>query len=233
MTAWEEIERARSLELKNEDGEPVELKLLPPYSEAQLEQLSAAVGKPLPRELVEFLHRCGGVEGFYINFGSPEALPPTTHRWPWAQVFPHCVRIAGLDGDEWILDVNSTTSEVAPVFYAAHEGGVFFHSPSLADFVHRAVADLEHEPEEDLIWKFERNQGALKQEAAAASPDEAVRAFAASLDHRFTIMDLRNAEIGRGFWYGHSNELRRQGEERIFAWAKPERVGLWKRLFSR
>ena len=58
---------------------------------------------------------------------------------------------------------------------------------------------------------------------------------AAGLDDRFLFVDLRAPEIGMGFsWgrYGPRTQVRRDGDERLFAYARPEKKpGLRGRLF--
>lgn len=65
--------------------------------------------------------------------------------------------------------------------------------------------------------------------------DDELRAFAAMLDDRYTIVDLRTAEIGMGFsWgrYGPATRVRRDGYRLLFAYAPPEpRPSLLRRLF--
>lgn len=57
MTAWEEIERARSQKLVDEDGRPVQLVTAPPLSDDEIEGVARRVGAALPLELVELLLR--------------------------------------------------------------------------------------------------------------------------------------------------------------------------------
>ena len=73
--------------------------------------------------------------------------------------------------------------------------------------------------------------------AAALEGDDALRAFAATLDGRYTIVDLRTPTIGMGFsWgrHGPATEIRRDGYRRLFGYAPAEpkpKSGLLGRLF--
>ena len=63
-----------------------------------------------------------------------------------------------------------------------------------------------------------------------------MRAFAAELDERFELADMRNAPVGMGFsWgrYGRRSELRRFERERIFAVGRPKSRGLLARIRGR
>jgi hypothetical protein len=87
------------------------------------------------------------------------------------------------------------------------------------------------------VWRT--NPGALTHAMALASPDEGVRAFAGTLDEAWTIVDLRAADLGAGFSWGRFGgwprpRLRRYGDARLFAYAKPEpKPGWFSRLFGR
>src|SRR5438105_1623967 len=76
------------------------------------------------------------------------------------------------------------------------------------------------------VWS--KNPGVIPYADALKSGDAAVRAFADELDPGFEIVDLRSVPPGMGFsWgrYGMRTQLRRFGEERIFAYAREEKRG--------
>ncbi len=84
----------------------------------------------------------------------------------------------------------------------------------------------------------ERTPGLITQPEALQSQDQAIREFAQSLEPNYLIFDMRNVEPGMGFsWsrYGHKNsESKRFGEERIFAYSRPEaKRGFFARLFGK
>ncbi len=82
---------------------------------------------------------------------------------------------------------------------------------------------------------LEAEPGAMTRAGAAASTDPALRAFAATLDDRFLVVDLRRAELGAGFaWgrFGPDTTIRRAGLQRIFACAPPA-PGRWNPLRHR
>ena len=85
------------------------------------------------------------------------------------------------------------------------------------------------------VWRT--NPGTIAHAAALASTDETIRAFAATLDETWTVVDMRAAEPGFGFsWgrFGPRTRLRRHGDARLFAYAPPERKpGLLSRLLGR
>ena len=231
MSAWEEIERGRSLKLVDEDGEAVELVLAPPLSQAEIDDVARRAGIALPSELVDLLRCCGGIDGVLdlVDFSGR-----TVNSFDGEELFPHALPIAqdGF-GNFWVLDLTSTTTEVAPVFFACHDAPVLlYQSPDLAHFVrevvqmnvppHRSLVDDVHTDRLFHVWR--KNPGTLTRAAAAQAQDPVLRAFAAVLDDRFLVVDLRRMGIGMGFsWgrYGPDTVIRRHGEERIFAYAKP------------
>jgi hypothetical protein len=69
--------------------------------------------------------------------------------------------------------------------------------------------------------------------AETANGDEVLREFAKTLDERFTVVDLRRPQVGMGFsWgrHGPRTEVRRHGDERVFAYAAPAKRSLWSKL---
>jgi hypothetical protein len=146
-------------------------------------------------------------------------------------------------GNFWVLDLTPGDDEEAPVFFACHDPPVvLYQSPGLGHFLHETFrmsvpphASLVDDVHEDRLFDvWGTNSGALSHEAALAG-DSRLRAFAAGLDDRFLFVDLRSPEIGMGFsWgrYGPRTQVRRDGDERLFAYARPEKKsGRLSRLF--
>jgi hypothetical protein len=63
MSAFEAIKRAQATNLVDEDGDEVELELLPALPPADVESLADEIGVPLPRELRVLLERTSGIDG--------------------------------------------------------------------------------------------------------------------------------------------------------------------------
>lgn len=103
MSAWDEIERARSLKLVDEDGSPIELPVAPPLSQAEVDDVARHAGIALPNELVELLRRCGGIDGVLdlVDFSGR-----TVNSFGGEDLFPHALPIAqdGF-GHFWVLDL--------------------------------------------------------------------------------------------------------------------------------
>jgi hypothetical protein len=243
LTAWEEIERARSLELTDEDGNTVELGLAPPLSDAELEELAERVGIAIPAELEQLLRRCRGLDGLLeqVDFSGE-----TLDGFGLEGVFPHPLPIAhdGF-GNYWVLDLASGTSRAAPVYFACHDAPVLlYQGPDLAHFTrelirmnvppHASAIDDVHEDRLFEVWR--KNPGTVSRAEALASSDRELRAFAETLDDRFTVVDLRDAKVGMGFSWGRHGPrtiVRRHGSLPVFASAPPESRGLWSRLTGR
>ena len=147
-------------------------------------------------------------------------------------------------GNFWVLDITPQPPRVAPVFFACHDAPVIlFQSPDLADFLaemfrmsvppHQSLVDDVHKDRLFVVWR--KNPGVIDQPTASASPDPALRSFAAGLPEHFQIVDLRHVDPGMGFsWgrYGPRNEVRRHGHKRIFGYAKPANGGFFAKLFG-
>jgi hypothetical protein len=71
--------------------------------------------------------------------------------------------------------------------------------------------------------------------SALAATDPDICRFAATLDSRFQVIDLRQPQPGMGFsWgrYGPKTKVRRDGQNRLFAYAKPVKTGFFSKLFG-
>jgi hypothetical protein len=242
MTAIEQIKALQSARLVEENGEPVDLELLPPATPSQVEALQQQLGQPLPAELRAVLGFCSGIKGCLdaIDFtGASLAFGAE-------EIFPRGLPIAADGcGNFWVLDLTPQTTQAAPVFFACHDAPVIlYQSADIASFLaevfrmytppHKSL--VEDVPGDRLFEVWRKNPGVIDRAAALAGSDEALRAFAAGLPEHFQIVDLRDVSPGMGFsWgrYGPRTEVRRHGFERIFGYGKPPRTGLFAKLFGR
>ncbi len=243
MTAWEEIERACSQRLVNEDSNPVELVTLAPLTEQEIADVAGRVRTPLPAELIQLLRRYGGLEGVLqqVDFSGR-----TIDGFESEEIFPHGLPIAHDGcGNFWVLDLTPETPDTAPVYFACHDAPVIlYQSPNLAHFVrelvlmnvppHRSAVDDVHEDRLFHVWR--KNPGTMTLAAALASTDPVLHAFASTLNENFTLVDLRDPKVGMGFsWgrYGPQTIVRRHGKVPIFAYAAPKTRSLRARLAGR
>ncbi len=242
MDPTEEIRRALATELVEEDGDTVVLELAPGLSEEAIDALAREVSVPLPSELRRTLAYTAEIDGVL------ETVDFTGRRagFEAAELFPSGLAIAhdGF-GNHWVVDLTPDEAESAPVFFACHDAPVvLFQSPNLGHFLretfrmyvppHASLVDDVHEDRLFNVWRT--NPGVIEHSTALASDDEDIRDFAAELDERFLLVDLRSPEIGMGFsWgrFGPDTEVRRRGYQRLFAYARPEKKpGLLRRLLG-
>jgi hypothetical protein len=242
MDAVQRLQAAVGSRLVDEDGHEVVVELLPPVPEAGIAALQAAVPVPLPAELLRLLAVTRGATAL-LDLD----LTGASHSVELAELMPAGLPVAADGaGNFWVLDLTPDTVEVAPVFFHCHDAPVLlYQSPDLATFLdevvkkyvppHTSLVDDVHEDRLYDVWRS--RPGAIPQVAALSSPDLALREFAESLDPAWTIVDLRQREVGDGVaWgrYGPRTRLARHGWERIFAYApfeKPRRT--WRRLGRR
>lgn len=236
-----EIRQAQAADLVDEDGNSVELNLAPPLSAAEIENLEAEVGVPLPLELRGLLEHTSGIEGALESIDFTGRIFGFEAR----ELFPSGLAIAhdGF-GNHWVLDLTPEQGDVAPVFFACHDAPVvLYQSPNLGHFLHETFrmdvpphASLVDDVHEDRLFRVWRENPGVLDHAAALAGDDELRAFAAELGERFLFVDLREPEIGMGFsWgrFGPRTDVRRHGYHRIFAYARPEaKPGLLRRLFG-
>jgi hypothetical protein len=213
-----------------EDGEDLEVDLLPGLTPEELSQIESRLGAPLPADFRQWALECGGVEGFLgdIDFSGE----PFSFDMP--QVFPRGLPIAADGfGNHWVLDVIPADESASWIFYVSHdppiallqcrgvevflEEAITMHRPPFQGLVRDVYEDRLFD-----VWKS--NPGVLPQPQVLASADPALRAFADELDAAYAIVDLRHALPGQGFsWgrYGPDTIVQRYGEERMFAYGKP------------
>ena len=127
-------------------------------------------------------------------------------------------------GNFWVLDLTPDTVEVAPVFFLGHDPPVLlYQAPDLATFLDEVVkkyvpphASLVDDVREDRLYDVWRSRpGAMTQVAALSSPDLALREFAESLDPAWTIVDLRQREVGMGVAWGALRPAHPAGPARL------------------
>ena len=243
MKPVEIVRAALATQLTDDDGNDVSLELLPPLTQAEIDAFAGTLPCPLPADIRELLAMCRGLEGGAPDFlaftGDPEALG-------LEEIFPHGLTIAGDGfGNFWVVDLVPESSTYGPIYFACHDPPVIlYQSPDLAQFLvelfkcsqppHESLVNDVHEDRLFNVWGT--NPGVRTQAECAASEDADLRAFAATLDPSFEIVDLRGAKVGFGFsWgrYGPGTLVRRFGSLPLFAYQKPEKKpGLLKRLFG-
>ena len=132
-----------------------------------------------------------------------------------------------------------------PIYFCCHDAPVLLlQAVTVGQFAeevirmlippHRSLIDDVHEDRLFRVWK--ENPGVIGHAVALASSDPEIRAFAAGLDARFELIDLRDAPVGMGYsWgrYGPRTEVTRFGSKPVFAYRRPDKTSLLSRLFGR
>lgn len=228
--------------LVDDDGASEVLELLPPATDAEIEELEATLSVPLPTELREALRVSAGFANGPIESLSLLDLA----GFGMEDLFPEAYSI-GHDGfgNYWILDLLPDRDECGPVFYACHDPPVIaYQSASPAEFLREVVAlwqegprspvDAVHEEVTSSIWAS--NTGLMSRDALDTSVDPMLADFAAGFPPEAVFADLRSATVGDGFaWgrYGPRTEWTRAGMQRLWATVPPRRRGLFARIFGR
>lgn len=199
-------------------------------------------GAPLPDDLRVLLGAARGVDGLELRIDFTGG-----QGFGLEDLFPHALPIAqDHQGNAWIVDCVAQPEPEAAVFYACHDPPVvLWQCRGLATFLSELARSYDGDEESLIdeviddrrhhIWRT--NAHVVDRQQAIASDDQAVRAFAATLDDGgWSIVDLRAATPGMGLSfgrYGHRTRLRRHGDLRLFACAPPERRSLLSRLLAR
>jgi hypothetical protein len=216
--------------------------LRPGLDDAGLAELQARYPVPLPAELVRLARTTSGAEGL-LDLD----LTGVRHDVEVAELLPAGLPVAADgNGNFWVLDLTPDTVEVAPVFFVCHDPPVMlYQAPDLATFLddalrrleppHRSAIDDVREDRLHDVWGS--SPGAISHADAVASTDVALREFAETLHDEWTIVDLRQRDVGAGLaWgrHGPRTRLARDGWERMFGYAphvRPRRT--WRRFGRR
>jgi cell wall assembly regulator SMI1 len=230
------------LRLTDEDGQAHLLELRPPATDAEIRRLEETLPAPLPEEMRAALGVTTGLENGPLESFSLLDL----EGFGLEEAFPHAYSIAhDGSGNYWVLDLLPGDGAWGPVFYACHDPPVIgYQAETIEAFLGDVVArwrpgrspvDRMREEEVHRIWRD--HPGLLTPDGAAGSDDPVLAGFAATLPAEARIADLRRARFGEGFaWgrFGPRTDIRRAGQERLWAIIPPERKpGLLRRLFGR
>jgi cell wall assembly regulator SMI1 len=235
------LEHARSEKLASDNGEPLEVKLLPGLDDAEVRALEASLGTTLPPEIRELVQYARGFEfgpiddmafdgGF--SFGMEEILP---------RAVPLCPD--GF-GNYWLVEVQKN-GRWGPVFFANHDPPVLVvQSAGMGDFLdevfalgrpsQKSAVDEVHDAASMRIWREDpwgKPAGDLRDAA-----DASLREFAATLKEDDLVFDLRGEVVGSGFaWGRHGPDapVKRHGDSLVFAVITPaKKPGFFGRLFG-
>ena len=235
------IKSAQAKELTNEDGESVDLDLLPGLDAEAVAHFESSLPCALPEETRELLLFCRGFEGVVadqVDFTGQDLL------FGHEVLFPHGVPIASDGfGNFWVVDLSPDSTEFGPIWFACHDAPVIlYQSAGLSDFLSelfksceppfRSLVDDVHEDRIREVWRT--NPNVLTHHDCVESTDSVLQEFAASLDPSYGIVDLRAANPGDGFsWgrYGPNTVVRRHGNHPVFAYQRKK--GLLGRLFGK
>jgi len=234
------INKAKMMDLIDEDGTKYNLETLPGLNETELNDLEKNIPCQIPTHIRKLLSQYRGIDGLLdiIEFTGQECSSGFEF-----ELFPTAIAIAhdGF-GDYGFVDLCRDSTDWGPIYFCSHDPAVIvYQSPSLYDFMeeiikmfippHRSLIDDVHEDLLMNIWK--NNPGMITYEQALNSDDADIQEFAESLDEKYLIIDMRNAQIGDGFsWgrYGPKTVSKRFGEKHIFAYKM--RKSFWRRLFK-
>lgn len=220
------LRRALRTERFDEDGDRIELEVLPPPTDDEVVALRARLPCALPPHVGELLKFCRGFEG------SPADVVDFLGELPYAhdEIFPNGLPIASDGyGNFWIVDLCAGSTDFGPVYFACHDPPVIaFQSSSLSGFLTDLLrpgdeetnpVNFVHEEATASIW--EDDPVAVPRREALSSADSELRALADQVPEGFFIADLRGVDVGAGFsWgrFGPDTRIVRHGIEPIFAY---------------
>jgi len=239
VTPLEIIRQAQADTLIDEDGQVVDLELLPGLSQTEVRDLARRVPCPVPQEMEELLGACRGFYGTIeqVDFSGMDL------GFAFEAVFPFGLAIAADGfGNFWVVDLHPQSENWGPIYFACHDAPVIlYQADTVEEFLselfrmfktpHESLVDDVHEDRLARVWQT--NPGVLPYERCLQSEDPILSAFAGELDESFQVVDLRQAKPGDGFsWgrYGPRTVVKRYGSHAVFAYKKQK--SLISRLFG-
>lgn len=245
MSVTDALRQATELSLQTKRGRPAKLDFLPPATAAEVRSLESLLPCPLPDEIRELLAYCRGLSCDALDFVDFIDFTGGHCMFEYVDAFPHGLPFAADGcGNFWVVDLWPESQSWGPIYFACHDAPVMlYQSPSLQDYVEQLIKALvppfesvvEDVQGDGIFNVWSTNPGVMSYDEGIQSADPEVKAFAGKLGPSFQIIDLRDAKVGHGFsWgrYGPDTTVRRWGRLPIFAYEKPERRGLWARLFG-
>lgn len=235
------LKSAQARELTDEDGDPIELNLLPGLDEEAIRQFESSLPCALPEELFELLRYC---RGFYDVVVDQLDFTGQEITFESESFFPHGVPIASDGyGNFWVVDLSPESTEFGPNWFACHDAPVIlYQSRNLSEFLtelfkmceppYQSLIDDVHEDRIREVWRT--NPDVLSHQACLESSDPILREFAKTLEPSFEIIDLRSAKPGDGFsWgrYGPYTEVSRYANYPIFTYQRKR--GWLSKLFGK
>lgn len=229
-------------EIAERAGKLITGKLLPGLTPKELSTVQGMIPCALPAQIKDVLTLTRGIKPGLseIDFSGLSL----EQSFEMSDVFPHGLPVAGDgNGNFWVLDLHPSSKDWAPVFYACHDPPVIiWQAKTFEEFVAQLISyscEEEGNPIELLSEKYahqiyHENPNVLSAEKAIQPGDPDFSAFAQSLPKGYQFIDLRRPRTGEGFsWgrYGPGTEIKRHGEQRLFAYKKAP--GFFERLFRR
>lgn len=232
-------------EIGEKARQPITGKLTPGLSKAELARLQELVPCVIPPVTQEVLTLCKGIKplSLDLDFSGLSLID----GFEMSDVFPHALPIAADGaGNFWVADLHKNSKDWGPIFYACHDPAVIvWQAKDFEEFVQQLISlafsedgsaiELIKEQYAFQIWQDNPNVIPIEKAVQAGDPD--LSNFAKGLDKDFQFIDLRRPRIGDGFsWgrFGPDTEIRRHGEQRLFAYRKaPRKPGFFSKLFGR
>jgi hypothetical protein len=195
------INKAKMMDLVDEDGTNYNLEPLPGLNETELNELGKSLPCLIPMHIRLLLTRCRGIDGLLdiIEFTGQECGSGFE-----IETFPNAIAIAhdGF-GDYWIVDLCRNSTDWGPIYFCSHDPAVIlYQSPSLLHFMeevikmfippHRSLIDDVHEDLLMNIWK--NNPGMLTHEQALNSEDADIKEFAETLDENYLLIGMKKIQ---------------------------------------
>lgn len=200
-----------------------------PVSPDALALMEQAAGVRFPADIRDLLSRYAGFE-----IGGNEVSFTAINAWGYGFLLPTVAVLMGDGfGNSWAVEIDATSGQWEHVWYECHDPPVLMYQcATLSEFINSLLdmfrLDARRRDQSGVanVWQncnqiWADRGSARRARELLESPDELLRAFAASLPPHAIIADLRQRITGSGVdWSslkGGRTPLRRAGKELLFA----------------
>ncbi len=122
MKPLEIIKNAQNTKLTNEDGDVVNLEMMPGLLEREIQEFARQLPCGLSSEIRELLSYC---RGFFGAAAEPVDFTGRSCSFEMLEVFPHGLPIAADGyGNFWVADLWPDSTDFAPIYFTCHDAPV-------------------------------------------------------------------------------------------------------------
>jgi hypothetical protein len=185
----------------------------------EISNLSSRLPGLLPVESEELLTYAAGFSSSDLG---PVDFTGRSVRFSFVEVSPFGIPVASRHGNSWVIDLDRNGTWSSVLYFSHDPPVVLIQFDSLTQFInalgdHQNVTEAANHAAAEI---YKASSLGMTVAAARQSKDKKLATFASNLPQTFSVFDLREGSLPKGFAWGRGgadSECRRAGTELIFA----------------